>query len=148
MRAQTINNGTIMKILKSLAAITSILCLTACSTMFNNGSQSLMLNASDGTQGIKVNVAGPDGAYPTTLPATLATAKSSFQDLSVTVTDKCYDATTTKVAKSITPSYWANILNGWGFVIDWATGAMWNYNNNTSVIVNKKDSCSSKVAAE
>jgi hypothetical protein len=116
--------------------------------MFNNGSQSMMLNASDGSQGIKVNVAGPSGSYPTTLPATIVSSRSSFTDLSVTVADKCYDYTSTTVSKSITPSYWANILNIYGFVIDWATGAMWNYNNNTSVIVNKKDSCSSKVAAE
>tara|TARA_B110000196_G_scaffold250920_1_gene220284 strand:- start:434 stop:829 length:396 start_codon:yes stop_codon:yes gene_type:complete len=130
-----------MKLIKVLAATSAILSLTACSTMFNNGSQSLMLNSSNGSEGIKVNVTGPDGSYPTTLPATVASSKSSFADLSVTVTDKCYDSTQTNVSKSVTPSYWANILNGYGFVIDWATGAMWKYDNNTSVIVNKKDNC-------
>lgn len=142
MRIQIIvNKGIILKTLKALVTIAAILGLTACSTMFNNGSQSFMLNASDGSQGIKVNVAGPDGAYPTTLPATVASSRSSFTDLSVTVTDQCYDRTSTNVSKSITPSFWANIFNGYGFAIDWATGAMWNYDNNTSIIVNKKESC-------
>ncbi len=137
-----------MKIIKSLISSAAILSLAACSTMFNNGSQSLMLMSSDGTEGVKVNVSGPDGSYATKLPATIASSSSSFDELTVTVTDKCYDNTTTNISSSVTPSYWANILNGYGFIIDWATGAMWNYDNNTSVIVNKKDSCSSKVAAE
>jgi hypothetical protein len=129
------------KVKTKLALLSSIVLLSGCSTMFNNGSQTMMVRGSDSQEGVKVEVQSSDGVYPTRLPATIV-ASPSNEGVKVTVTDKCYDRTVTTVKKRVTPSYWANILNIYGFGIDWATGDMWKYDSNTTVILHKKEECS------
>ncbi len=103
----------------------------------------MMLMSPDNNEGIKVEVKTSSGSYPTRLPATVA-AESSNEGVQVTVIDKCYDRTVTNINKGVTPSYWANLLNGWGFLIDWATGKMWKYDTSTYVVLNKKTGCVEK----
>lgn len=133
-----------MKELKTrIVLLSSLVLLSGCSTMFNNGSQTMMVRGADSEEGVKVEIQSSDGVYPTKLPATVV-ASPSNQGVQITVTDKCYDRTVTNVKKRVTPSYWANILNIYGFGIDWATGDMWKYDNNTTVLLRKKESCANK----
>lgn len=105
--------------------------------MFNSGSQTMQANASNGKE-VKVNITTPSGTYMSKLPATIVAEPSTFKSVSIQVQDDCYDPSITEVNKGITTSYWANIFNGWGFLIDPLTGAMWKYNNMVSVTVNEK----------
>jgi len=67
------------------------------------------------------------GSYSTTLPTIIYTYPSSSNDLRVQVVDECFINHSTIVRKSIAPIYWANILNGHGFYLDYYSGYMWNY---------------------
>lgn len=130
-----------MKTMKVLTPILASLVLTTgCSTMYNSGSQTIMARSTDGQEGIKVEISSASGSYPAQLPATIA-AEPSNTAVEIKVVDQCYDQTQVSVGKSVTPSYWANLLNGWGFLIDWATGKMWKYDSNVSVPVNKNSAC-------
>lgn len=123
------------------------LLVSSCASMFNDSRMSIVANPSNGEDGIKVEVITAEGAYFTKLPATIVTEPSN-EGIKIRVVDKCYDPTEKEVEKSITGSYWVNILNyGIGFLIDWGTGAMWEYPKSTQVIVNQKQECMDKIGA-
>lgn len=126
-----------MKQLRLIALLSAVVVLSGCGTMFNSGSQTMQANSSNGKE-VKVNITTPSGTYRSKLPATIVAEPSTFKGVSIQVLDDCYDPSITEVSKGITMSYWANIFNGWGFLIDPLTGAMWKYNNMVSVTVNEK----------
>ena len=111
--------------------------LSSCATMFNNGTQSFRVMAKSDKK-VNVTITTPDGTYDAKLPTTIVTSPSTFSKVKVTVNDKCYRPTTTLVKESITLSYWANLLNGYGFLIDPLTGAMWKYSAQTLIHTSKK----------
>ena len=120
-----------------ILAITIPFIINGCATMFNSGSQTIQTIPSDPDAKVDVLIITPSGSYRAKLPTTI-TAEPSNSEVRVEITDKCYYKTSTTVGKSVTPSYWVNILNGWGFLIDWATGKMWKYDNSVRVITDKK----------
>ncbi|MCL9780269.1 hypothetical protein M9194_02335 [Vibrio sp. S4M6] len=120
-----------------ITLVISVLALAGCSTMFNSGSQTILAKTSNDAKP-KVDITTPSGTYQTTLPTTIVAVPSTNTEVSITVVDPCYDHATVVVKKSVTPSYWVNILNGWGFLIDAATGDMWKYDNNVMVPLKKK----------
>jgi len=134
-------------LIKNLFYIASTLAITSCATMFNSGSQSLVANSSDGSE-VAVIVTTSSGSYKTKLPATIVTAPSSFADTTIKVVDVCYNQTELTVKKSITPSFFANILFGLaspiGFAIDYADGTMWKMDRNVIVPLDKKKNSSCK----
>lgn len=116
--------------------------LASCATMFNSGSQTIQARSAQGVEGVSVDVIGGSGSYQGKLPLTITEAPSTFVQLEIKVTDKCYNQNTTKVARTITPSFWANIFNGlWGMLIDPFTGAMWKYDNNVQVQTEPSGKC-------
>lgn len=136
-----------MKISKFILLITLGFLVTNCSTMFNGGSQSMLVRSSDGKEGLKVEVTTPDGTYPSKLPATIS-ATSSWSGVKIKVIDKCYNRTIIEVPKGITPSFWANIFNFYGFIIDPISGKMFKYDSNVTVPVNKKDECDGEITSQ
>ena len=123
--------------------ILSLLILQNCASIFNGGSQSVVATASGDVDNVGVEVKTPDGAYRTKLPTTIVTSPSSFNDTNITIKDKCYDETSMKVNKSVTPSFWSNILIGGliGMSIDYFSGHMWKMDSHAVVPLNKKDDC-------
>ena len=97
--------------------------------MFNGGNQAIRL---EGKEGTKVLVTTPSGSYEDKLPATVI-AKSSYKGIQAKVIDERYNTTTVEVGKSITPSFFANLLNGYGFIVDAIVGSFWNYDNISNV---------------
>lgn len=130
-----------MKKLLILGVAVSAVMLSGCSTMFNGGSQTIVATSSNPDQKVKVDVSTPNESYQTTLPATIVTSPSSNKEVTIKVDDKCFNSTSVTVNKSVTPSYWANLLNGWGFLIDYATGDMWKYDTKVLVPTEKKTDC-------
>jgi hypothetical protein len=131
--------------MKKLSMLCFCFLLAGCSTMFNSGSQTIQVTTTTGKE-VSVNVTTSSGSYATKLPTTIVAEPATFQDVSVQVNDDCYDPVQINVSKRITLSYWVNILNGWGFLIDPLTGAMWKYNNHVSVPVSKKKDAPAKCA--
>jgi hypothetical protein len=131
-----------IKKLSLLSLCLSLVCAQSCASIFNSGSQSVIVNGSGDREGVSVNVKTPSGSYRSKMPSTIVTTPSSFNDTAVTVTDKCYEGTEIKVGKSITPSFWANLLWGLSFPvamgIDYLTGNMWKMDQQVVVPLNKK----------
>lgn len=115
--------------------------LTSCATMFNSGSQSVRIMSTESESKMKVAIKTPDGAYDAVLPTTVVSSPSTFSKIEISVTDKCYQPTNTFVKEGITPSYWANIFNIYGFLIDPLVGSMWKYDSQTQVTAVKKEKC-------
>ncbi len=112
----------------------------SCATMFSNDDATIMASSANNKTGIEVQIESSSGLYKTELPATI-TAGPSQEGVVITVTDKCYDRTETKVRKTVRGVYWVNILNGWGFLIDWLTGNMWDYRSTVTVLTDEKEKC-------
>lgn len=116
--------------------------ISSCATIVNTGSQTILARATDNQEGVEVEVKTPSGAYPTTLPATIAAEPSTVEEVTIRVIDECYDSTQQTVPKNVTPSYWLNLLLLYpGLIIDYVTGKMWKYDSNVAVPVNKKEEC-------
>ena len=127
--------------LKHIAVSLVFLSITACSTLFDHGAQRIMLTASNNQEGMRVQVNDPEVTYFATLPIMIATTPSSFSSLTVKVVDECYEPTLTKASSHVTPSYFMNLWNLYGFVIDWGTGRMWTYDTHLAVKAQKRSSC-------
>ena len=128
--------------MKNLLACFILFALCSCATVFNGGSQTILANPSNvNDEGVVVNVTTTSGAYRTKLPATIVASPSTFSDVSIKVSDKCYEGTEIKVNKSVTPSYWVNILIWPGLIIDALDGYMWKYDSQTMVPTTKLDTC-------
>lgn len=126
-----------MNYLRLAVLLSGVISLNGCSTMFNNGSQSITAAATNGKE-VRVNVTTPSGSYIAKLPLTIVAEPSSFSGISILVQDDCYETAQTIVNKGVTPSYWANIFNLYGFLIDPLTGDMWKYSNMVNVPVTEK----------
>ena len=128
--------------MKKLFAISLLLSICSCSTMFNSGTQSISVVAAEGEEGIAIEVKTPDGVYKSKLPATVITSPSTFNPTEIRVSDKCYEGTIVQINRSVAPSFYANIFNyGVGFIIDPLTGAMWKLNSHTIVPLEKREKC-------
>ena len=128
-----------------LLACLCMLTVQNCATIFNSGSQTVIAGSSEEAENVSIEVKTPSGAYRSKLPATIVTSPSSFNDTSITVKDKCYEEVQLTVGKSVTPSFWANFLWGFGFPIgmglDFLTGSMWRMDNQTILPLDKKSNC-------
>jgi len=128
-----------MKILIAVA----ILALSGCSTMFNSGSQPISLrpDSPDG-DGISVEVRQSGTYFSAKLPTTIDVSPG-WKEVSVQVSEKCFEQRPVQVQRSVSGTYWLNIFNGgWGFILDAATGTMWSYDNAVRVPIKKIDGCS------
>ena len=115
----------------------------SCATIYNGGSQSMIASNPDGIEGVVVNITTPSGSYRSKIPSTIVTSPSSFRNTIIRVNDKCYESTEVIVGKSLTPSFFANIL--WFYAspiagtIDYLSGSMWKMDTNVAVPLNKKN---------
>ncbi len=134
------------RIIKNIAQILlcpALILLQNCASIFNGGSQSIVATASGDVENISVEITTSDGAYKSRLPTTIVTTPSSFNQTSITIKDKCYEETKIEIKKSITPSFWSNILLGGliGMSIDYFDGYMWKMDRQVSVPLNERDVC-------
>ena len=105
------------------------LLLSACATMFADREQTINLNPSQQEgDGVQVVVSSSSGTQRVQLPATV-NVRSGEDRVIIRLQDDRYELTEVNVGRSIRGVYWVNILNGWGFLIDYLTGAMWRYDD-------------------
>jgi len=123
----------------------SVTSLSACATMFNGGTQTIVVNPTNPEHEPMARITTSEGSVLTQLPATVASSPSTFTNVEVSIQDKCYEPITVEVGKTIAGSYWANIFNVWayaiGFLVDPLTGYMWNLDSQVTVPTRKKKEC-------
>jgi len=140
--------------MKNIFLLFSLIFITQCSTIFNSGSQSFIAKSSDDREGVMVEITTPYGSYRAKLPTTVVSTPSSFTDTKIDVVDNCFNSTTYKVKKSVTPSFWGNILLGGaiggvygllgtsiGMSIDYIDGYMWKMDKMAIVPLSTKAKC-------
>jgi hypothetical protein len=108
--------------------------LAGCATLFNSGSQVVSvtmdpLPAHPEIQAVAIEVATADGTYRATAPTNIVSTPSTSRNLTIRIIERCFQEDMTVVNRTVTASYWANIFNFWGFLIDPLTGAMWRLDN-------------------
>ncbi len=114
--------------------------MTACATVNNQGSQTIIAKAAGRQSGVQVEVITKDGSYLGSLPSTVV-GRSSWAGIEIRVVDPCYEPSTFEVPRSLTRSFWANLVFVYGFLIDPLTGYIWNYDDRIEVPVKRKATC-------
>ncbi len=108
----------------------AVLALSGCSTMFNESEQNVRLD-SYGNYNVPISILTPSGTYKDVTPTIINIqpgARSS--DYIVQVDEPCYGVTKVVVKKELATSY-----------CDYATGAMWGYEEKVMVPVQRTLNC-------
>jgi hypothetical protein len=109
-----------------------------CATLFSNSNETIIIRGST-DEAAEVRVEAPTSTYKSKLPVTYTGKPSGAKSVTVVLTDECYEPTSVTVDTSINTTAWLNLLNGWGFLVDWITGAIWDYEGNTLMQLQKKE---------
>lgn len=113
---------------------------SGCSTMFTGTTKNINLMSSSG-KSAEVQVISESGTQTVTVPAVVNIKRGKDVTISVKESD-CYEASTIIVPKRINMWFFANYFNYFtGSTTDAVNGAMWNYDDNVYVPVNKKSTC-------
>ena len=119
----------------------AILAISGCSTMFNDSEQSVRL-PSYGNHNVPISVSTPSGTYKDITPTILNIQPGMrSSDYIVQVDEPCYGDARVVIKKELASSYWLNSLNLVGFFIDFATGAMWSYEEKVMVPIQIAKNC-------
>ena len=117
---------------------------TSCATILNSGTQEVHLQPSNSKLNPLVRIESNNHNSTTRLPYTL-NVKSSHQNIKVTVVDPEYEEASVSSNKSITTSFYMNVLllpfggiGLLGFLIDVLTGNLYDYDDNLYVSSNLK----------
>lgn len=114
--------------LSVVIAMCFILASSACASIFNQSRQSVYVDSDPKGAEVKSNKLPRAATTPTSF------SFSKGGDVSVTMSKDGYVDQAIVVNRSVTPSFWANLLWGYGFpigmLIDAASGSMWNYDEN------------------
>ena len=115
--------------------------LSGCSGLFNSSFQKLTILPSDpSAKHVKISAHWVGGDTQAELPGEITTI-SGKTGWTITVIDPCYETVTQSVKRSISPTFWLNFLNGFGFVVDLVRGRQWKYEPVTTIPTIKKTSC-------
>ena len=125
---------------KLMVIALSSVCLAqfGCATLFNNSNETIIIRGANDEEA-EVRVEAPTSTYKSKLPVTYTGKPSGAKSVTVILTDKCYQPTSVTVDTSVNTTAWLNLLNGWGFLVDWITGAIWDYEGNTLMQLEKKE---------
>jgi hypothetical protein len=133
--------------MKHILLLVSITLITGCSTMINGTSQKLTVIPQNG-QSIAVDVIHGDKKYSTSIPTEITLYPGDIQgSIQVITKGDCVSPQSIVVRKELADAYWLNLFNLFGFIVDEATGAMWQYPEKATIQVNLSHDCLSKLAA-
>ncbi|MDH5302084.1 MAG: hypothetical protein OEW58_12050 [Gammaproteobacteria bacterium] len=124
--------------MKKLLVLLASLQLIGCASMFNNKVQPVMVQTEDSVK-IQARIDTPERSYNTRVPAMILSEPSSFDQLVVQLTDPCFPKNRYVARKTVDSSYFANLLNGHGFYIDYLNGNMWNYDSQLYIPLGNQD---------
>lgn len=125
------------KILLVLSVL-SMLFGSGCSTLVNSDNQVAYVSTSNGDKDVEVVVTNAAGTMKMRVPGNVVIPPSTSPTV-IRVDDPRYEPVTITVGRSITPSYFVNVLFFWpGLLIDPMTGAMWKNDTQVLIPLNKK----------
>ena len=128
--------------MKKVISGLAILALSGCSTMFNESEQNVKLDSYYGNYNVPVSVLTPSGNYKDVTPTIINIQPGvRSSDYIVQVDEPCYGDARVVIKKELATSYWLNSLNLVGFFIDFATGAMWNYEEEVMLPIQVAKNC-------
>ena len=121
--------------------------LAGCSTILNGTTQSI--NVATSSLDIENVIIESSGIhYRETLPTTLhIDSIDKNYPITISTTGNCINPNKIKLRKQIAHTYWLNAFNGFGFFIDYATGSMWQYQDEVRFDVRRKDYCQEKTTS-
>lgn len=128
--------------MKRISILTLVIAVSGCASIIDGGHQNINLIPSTSGK-VNATVTSPSGVQEVTLPAVIHTDRSK-KDIIVKIEgDKCHEESTQTVQSSMNPVILGNVITGGlpGSTTDFATGAAWEYDKNSVVYVNKKDTC-------
>ncbi len=129
------------KILTSIAVVV----LTGCSTMINGTDQTIKISGPKYIPDLynaKVEIKSDTLTYTRSLPAQISVYPESKKlPLTITTVSDCLIDESITIRKELASAYWLNVFNGFGFFVDYATGAMWQYPEETLFHVQRRDLC-------
>ena len=117
--------------------------MSGCASIIAGDHKTVNLTTNNG-ESVNASVFSKSGEQKVQLPGTVTVLRDS-QDLTITVNeDSCVNSTTSVTSSKIEPWFWGNLLTGgiFGSTTDSMTGDMWTYDDNITVYVDKKASCS------
>lgn len=127
--------------MKKVLTFIAILGLTGCSTILNGTNQEIKVTASNLGNG-SIEVASSGTQYVETLPVLLQTHPSDKKTpITISTVGSCIHPNKIILRTQLSNYYWLNVLNGFGFFIDYATGSMWQYPETAKIEVRRKDYC-------
>jgi len=95
----------------------------------------------------KVEIKSDIATYNSQLPTQIAVYPESKKfPITITTLSECLTKKTVIIRKELASTYWLNVLNGFGFFVDYATGAMWQYPEQTLINTQRIDFCDDKTA--
>ena len=96
-----------------------------CASMFNETRQAVYIDSNPKGAKIESNALHREATTP------ISFTFKKGEDVYVKLTKDGYGEQSEVLYKKVTPTFWLNFLWGYGFpvgmLIDWATGAMWDY---------------------
>lgn len=117
-------------------AALAVVQLSACATIFNEGSQRIYVETSPPATVNAIVHDNKRATYQVQLPTVIRARPSSFSSLVISLDDECYSSSYSVVRQNISNIYWLNVLNWHGFYIDYFTGGMWRYDDQVRVPMN------------
>lgn len=128
----------------------------SCASFMNSGDQSISLQPvvsqqeTDETKSesvvpeVQIKLNDGNSAYQANLPLEFK-VKSHHKPLSFEITDPCFEPYEGKIPRHFHWSYWLNILNLYGFAVDYAAGTQWRYTKHINVPVTSIESCNNAI---
>lgn len=119
-----------------------VLLSSGCATLFHSDAQTVAVNAWESEKGeavaARVLVDAPSSSYMAMTPLQVAAYPSSFRELTLRVDDPCFEAFQYTVDTHVSPVYYLNILNIYGFGIDYLTGSLFDYERRVTLPVQRR----------
>jgi hypothetical protein len=128
----------------------SVVCVfqLGCATIISNEKESILVRGLN-NETANVRIIAPNITYSDKLPISYSGKPEGNKNVNVIVNDKCYEASSITVNKDLNSATWLNILFSPGFIVDYSTGAMWDYEEITVIPLQKKtdvEGCDSEAA--
>ena len=127
--------------------ILSMFLLSSCATILSSKTQNVSLVSEDGDN-LNATVSTIKGTKKVSLPGTVALTRDE-RPITIKVDENaCYQQSVTRVdpktIRTFNPWFFLNVITAGlpvGSITDYATGAMWKYEDPIVVQTNKKSSC-------
>ena len=132
--------------MKKILILICLVIVSGCASVLSGKNQHIHLITDNGEE-VTAMVTTNGRTQEMTLPATLYTRKTK-KDIIVKIDENtCHEKSYQTISSKVNPVTRLNFIGGLGcwvnFIIDFSTGAAWEYNETETIHVKEKESCKS-----